>query len=255
MKQSKQENKLQEEILSLEKQVAELPKGKLICVRNGKYIKWFQSDGHEQIYIPKKRVSLAKSLAKKKYLQTKLEELKQEQLALKFYFKHQSTPKSLEMLKKDSPYFELLQDEFVLQSEELKKWQQSSYKKNPNHQEYLLHPTIDGNVVRSKSEAMISMILYLNKIPYHYEEELILNGIPLYPDFTIRHPKTGEVFYFEHFGMMDDPEYCQNVCSKLHIYTSNHIIPTINLITTYETKEHPLNLKEVEDVVKKYFLV
>ena len=64
--------------------------------------------------------------------------------------------------------------------------------------------------MRSKSEAMIAMSLYVQKIPYRYECELKLGSITLFPDFTIRHPETGEIFYWEHFGMMDKPD---NGCS------------------------------------------
>lgn len=81
----------------------------------------------------------------------------------------------------------------------------------------------------------------------------MLDEVVLYPDFTIRHPKTGEIFYWEHFGLMDDSNYCKNVLSKLQIYISNGIIPTIQLITTYETKDHPLNMEQVEKIVKQYF--
>ena len=75
-----------------------------------------------------------------------------------------------------------------------------------------------------------------------------------YPDFTIRHPKTGEIIYWEHFGLMDDPSYYQKTFSKLQLYASYGIIPSINLITTYETQEHPLSADIVEKIVKHYFL-
>ena len=42
-------------------------------------------------------------------------------------------------------------------------------------------------MLRSKSEAIIDRMLYQNKIPFHYEEKLVLDGIILYPDFVIRH--------------------------------------------------------------------
>lgn len=72
--------------------------------------------------------------------------------------------------------------------------------------------------------------------------------------FTIRHPKTGEVFYWEHFGLMDNPTYSKNAYSKLQLYTNHGIIPSIQLITTYETKEHPLTAETIEKIVENYFL-
>ncbi len=91
--------------------------------------------------------------------------------------------------------------------------------------------------MRSKSEAMIDMVLRIRKIPFRYKCLLELGGISFYPDFTIRHPVTAAVFYWEHFGIVDDPKYCQKAYSKLYTYFSYGIIPSINLIITYETRE------------------
>ena len=98
------------------------------------------------------------------------------------------------------------------------------------------------------------MLLYTNKIPFRYESPLQLNHITVYPDFTIRHPATGQFFYWEHFGLADQSEYRQNMISKLDLYTSHGLIPNINLITTYETKEHPLSMNYVKKTVAYYFL-
>ena len=78
------------------------------------------------------------------------------------------------------------------------------YEKNPKYPEHLIHKTVSGIYVRSKSESMIALQLYTEKIPFRYECALQLGETTLYPDFTILHPKTGEIFYWEHFGMMDE---------------------------------------------------
>ena len=93
----------------------------------------------------------------------------------------------------------------------------------------------------------------LNKIPFHYEEKLILDGIMLYPDFVMRHPFTGQYFYWEHFGMMDNPDYCNHACDKIKLYCRHGIIPSVNLILTYETKQCPLNADKVEMILQEYF--
>ena len=98
------------------------------------------------------------------------------------------------------------------------------------------------------------MFLYLNKIPFRYECALHLDETVLYPDFTILHPSTQQLYYWEHFGMMDSSVYAQNTYSKLQLYTSHNIIPSIQLITTFETKDHPLTQKTIEAIIKQYFL-
>ena len=98
------------------------------------------------------------------------------------------------------------------------------------------------------------MALTQNNIPFRYECALQLGETTIYPDFTIRHPRTGETYYWEHFGMMDNPAYRKSASLKLQNYISNGIIPTIQLITTYETKEKQLDLDIIEKIVKEYFL-
>lgn len=98
------------------------------------------------------------------------------------------------------------------------------------------------------------MLLHTSKIPFRYECALPLGDVIVYPDFTIRHPRTGQLFYWEHFGMMDNPAYIKNAFSKLQLYTEHGIVPSIQLLTTYETKEHPLDFAAAENLVKLYFL-
>ena len=97
------------------------------------------------------------------------------------------------------------------------------------------------------------MFLYINKIPFRYECALQLGEMTLYPDFTVKHPVTGEVYYWEHFGMMDEPNYCKKACSKLQLYSSHGILPTVNLIMTFESKKHPLSSDMIEEIIEYYF--
>lgn len=53
--------------------------------------------------------------------------------------------------------------------------------------------------------------------------------------------------------MMDEKHYYQNAFSKLQLYASYGFIPTINLITTYETKDSPLSSEMIEKTIDFYF--
>ena len=108
-------------------------------------------------------------------------------------------------------------------------------------------------MVTVPKEAIIDRMLFQNKIPFHYEEKLVLDGIILYPDFVIRHPITGQYFYWEHLGMMDNPDYCKHACDKIKLYCQHGIIPSVNLILTYETKQYPLSADKVERILQEYF--
>lgn len=250
-----EQTKLDNKIKSIKEQIEHLPPGKLICSHSGKYSKWFQSDGHTKSYIPKENRQLAEALAIKKYLSLLLEDLENEKCATQFYLRHSSQHgKAEQLLIKESEYKHLLVPYFTPISQELSNWANEPYKHNPLYPEQLIHDSASGYAVRSKSESMIDMALYVHRIPFRYECILTLGETVFYPDFTIRHPRTGEFYYWEHFGLMDNPAYAQKAFNKLHQYTVHGIIPSIQLITTYETKEHPLTMGKIEETVEQYFL-
>lgn len=236
---------------AIKKQLKEMPEGKLICCND----KWYQSDGHKKTYIKKKDKSLAEKLAVKKYLSTLLEDLEKEKLAIDFYFRHYpvENEKAEKLLTESSELQNLLSPYFSPLSKELDDWMKSPYEHNLKHPEHLTQKISATEFVRSKSEAMIAKVLKENKIPYRYECQLVLDDVELYPDFTIRHPKTGESFYWEHFGWLDKSDYVKIMHTKMQLYTSYNIMPGINLITTYETKEKPLTFEMVEMLIKYYF--
>ncbi len=250
-----EQQRLEQKLTSIQDKIQQLPEGKLICSRNGNYTKWFQSDGHHSTYIPRKNRKLAEQLAIKKYLSLAQKDLLQEQKAINFYLRHHSsTSYSDQLLSDDSGYSELLSPYFAPSSQELHVWMNSPYEHNTKYPEQLIHKTGLGICVRSKSEAIIAMLLHIHKIPFRYECALELGDTVIYPDFTLRHPQTGQIFYWEHFGMMDNSVYSQNAFSKLQLYTSNKIYPSMQLITTYETKEQPLDSAIVETLINHYFL-
>ena len=246
--------RLDEQINSLHSQIESLPDGKIICTPNGKGYKWYRSDGHKSVYIPKSERNLAEQLAVKKYLKQIEEDCKQEKIAIDFYLRHHQSSKAEDLLINKPGYQELLSSFFKPQSQIIEDWLKLPFEQNPKYPENKIHKTSSGNMVRSKSEALIDMILYTHKIPFRYECELQVGDYKIYPDFTIMHPKTGKIFYWEHFGKMDDPKYSRNVGDRIQTYVNKGIIPSIDLITTYESLIHPLSLEEVVTIVKEKFL-
>lgn len=251
----KEYRRLCHQLEEIQAKLAALPQGKLICTRNGHHFKWYQTDGHQKTYIPRQEQTLAQQLAFKKYLSLQSQYIAQEKRAIEYYLSHhKDVPSPAEKLLTAPQYKELLDHCFTPISQELSTWAAASYEQNRKYPEQLIYKTGSGNTVRSKSEAMIDMLLHVNSIPFRYECELQLGETTLYPDFTLRHPLTGNYFYWEHFGMMDNPAYCRNVSSKLQLYFSHGIIPSINLITTYETKDDPLDVEIVDGIIQHYFL-
>ncbi len=99
---------------------------------------------------------------------------------------------------------------------------------------------------------MIADALFENKIPYRYECLMLLDAFSCFPDFTILHPRTKETLIWEHFGLMDEESYAQNFSQKMCCYARNGWIPNQNLITTYETRERPLDARQILAAIENH---
>lgn len=54
--------------------------------------------------------------------------------------------------------------------------------------------------------------------------------------------------------MMDIPSYRDKAYNKLKTYGEYGIIPSPNLITTFETQNHPINSSEIERLIAEHFM-
>ena len=244
--------RLTRQINSLQAQLKTYPDGDFFSNKNGNRYKWFHLINGEKHYLKKKDHSLAEQLAIKKYLSLQLEDCLHEKAAIDFYLRHHVPAKAEQLLTQNSDYQSLLSPHFRPLSQELEEWSKSTFIQCTKYPENKIHLAPSGNMVRSKSEVLIDMILYTNHVPFRYECELVLNGITIYPDFTVRNPRTGKLYYWEHFGQMDNPEYAKKTVRKLDTYISNNIIPNIDLITTYETKDHPLTITTIDNIISEH---
>lgn len=244
---------ISEQISQTEKQLLQFPQGHISIAGNGPYTKWYQVKPGGRTYISKKNKTLAEQLIYKQYYSAHLHDLKREYQALNAYLDcYSDSSLQTDLLLQNPSYSQFLKNLGDPLNEELSEWAKSPYDQSTDHPDHLRFKSISGNTLRSKSEIFIDQSLFLHHIPYHYEEALSIDGITIYPDFTIRHPSTGKFWYWEHFGMMDSESYVQNVIWKLRLYIANGYIPSINLITTYETQDHPLDMVMVEGMINAY---
>ncbi len=124
--------------------------------------------------------------------------------------------------------------------------------------------TENNEHVRSKSEVIIANALKSADIPYRYEFPLLMDkngGDPgfqnydfchLHPDFYCLNLRTRQEFAWEHFGMMDDPDYAARAAEKLQLYAENGFFPGKNLIITMETMKNQLSSKILKEIIKTY---
>ena len=122
--------------------------------------------------------------------------------------------------------------------------------------------TDNNEQVRSKSEVIIANTLKASGVPYRYEFPLGIDKnaevsgnsdfCHLHPDFYCLNLRTRQEFVWEHFGMMDDPDYAARATEKLGLYAENGFFPGKNLIITMESSAKPLSSKLLKRVIQTY---
>lgn len=241
---------------ALREQLAECPPGTLqISKSNNYYTYRQQTEDGDTRYIPRSEESLAKQLAFKKYLELQIEELEATLKAVELFRKRMSRHhnKAARFLYENEGAGRLLKDCFPVQNAPLAAWAAQPPSDSAPHQEMRNQKCRSGHIVRSKSERMIANALFTARIPFRYEDPLILGGVTVHPDFTIRHPATGEYLYWEHFGMMDKPAYAGRASQALTLYANNGYYPFHNLIVTFEAGCQPLSDAQIDLMIDYYF--
>lgn len=132
------------------------------------------------------------------------------------------------------------------------KWQNEKFhgKKVPDDSPYF---TAKGEHVRSKSEVIIADRLNANGVPYHYEVETSLKGFGVqYPDFRVLNKRTRCVYFWEHSGMMEKPEYVRETIQKLENFENEDCLLGRDLIVTFESLGKPLSTKHIDKIIEHY---
>ncbi|MEK3984247.1 AAA family ATPase [Paenibacillus sp. FSL K6-3166] len=126
-----------------------------------------------------------------------------------------------------------------------------SSKQKRYFEENLIHKTIRGEMVRSKSEVIVANILDKMKIEYFYEEPLNISGKTYIPDFTLRYQ--GKTSYLEHLGMLRDKSYKKRWDEKRSNYESVGISEDIgNLIITEDGLDGSLDAMLIESKIQNW---
>ncbi len=239
---------------NLVSRIRSLPEGKLRIEANGIHKKWYRSFRDKpEVYIKKNNRELAMQLALKKHLTNNMAVIDLHLSSLETIIeKLPDYPVPLSHY--DEEFQTLLEPNYEQRSLFIKKWLTSPFQSNTEFPERLNVPTKAGILVRSKSESIIANELFAFDIPFHYEQKLVIGETIIYPDFTIPGKEETELPYiWEHFGMMEKPNYIASALSKLKLYIESGYIPGINLILTFEKKDMPLDIVYVNSLISHFF--
>ena len=210
----------------------------------------------QRTYIRKKDLDLVRKLAQKKYDRALRRVLLKQIRAVDRFLKDYDPPAIRDLCKKmPDDLRQMIQTPFLDDDAYVRQWLSVTYLAAPFKEGAPEYYTARGERVRSKTEKIIADTLYYAGIPYRYEYPLQLkDGRIFRPDFIILNKRTRTEYILEHFGMMDDPDYCSKALEKLSIYMQNGIFPGDQLILTYESSRHPFSTNDLSGLIPHYFM-
>lgn len=212
--------------------------------------------GYYGKYIKKSEITLIQNLAQKEYEENLLKAIDIQLNEIQKFLTKYNPDLLANVFTKLPKSKRALITPYVLSDEEYaKSWQNVPFSSKDfavNDPEIY---TERNERVRSKSEKILADKFLKNQIPYKYECPLTLKGYGVvYPDFTLLNKRTRKTFFWEHLGMMDNPIYSESAVTKIESYVKSGIYPGKSLLLTYETKNHPLNIKMVDKLIHKFLM-
>lgn len=139
-------------------------------------------------------------------------------------------------------------------SKECIEWMNEPYEKADGYTRYNNVPTSLGIKVKSKTERDIIESLLGFGIPVRYEEVIYIDSHRIAPDVSCMSPSSGKLFYWEHYGKMDNYNYRRNFRWKMEQFEKVGIYPGKNLIITFEGDGQFLSTAEINEIIKSKIL-
>ena len=252
---------LQKRVSMLEKRLAATPEGSLHAVRHGErtafYVRTCKDYKLSEQYIRIADKETAASLAEKRYIRKVLPKLRSN---LRAACRFMSVYSGMEEddAAGELPEYVLALSEGIYTSPEKRSetWLAQTWTQRPGYDGDLRFETLRGDLVRSKSEVLISDALYHYGIPYLYERPFCTDILraPLFPDFTLYDVRTDREVFWEHFGMMDDSGYAERTCKKLSVYLNSGLTPGKDLICSFETARSPISSFDIDRLIRAYLI-
>ncbi len=210
---------------------------------------------YKRVYVNDSLKAEANLVAEKMYAEVLSKDISNRIEVIDALLNNFRTPYCSEELLCNNPWLAQLLPKRQLEDDRHFQWKKKPYERNWEYKENLIYPTIvPGLKVRSKSEALIVSRLENYSIPYHYDEVLNLNGTRISIDFRCLNVNTEKVWYWDHRGMMDNPDYLRKTLFCEKTFFDAGIIQGINLIVTAETKKSPLDMLLVDEMIRIFLL-
>ena len=103
----------------------------------------------------------------------------------------------------------------------------------------------NGIYYRSAAEREIAIFYTEMGIPFKYEPEIIIKGLPkpVYPDFVIYIEELDNCKIHEHFGMKNSASYLRITAVKYTNYAEAGLVPELDVLFTNDTEDLPFDIR------------
>ncbi|MCR4691075.1 MAG: hypothetical protein K5739_07015 [Lachnospiraceae bacterium] len=249
---------LKKAIRVAERNIKNYPKGRLRISQSGNQVRYYHvlpGQDRSGTYIKRDRLDVINQLAQKDYTERFIRSARKELSRLEQCMGLLSNGDADLVYQTLGDRRKAFVEPYILPDEVYaERWKKEEFKTNTYMPETKKYETRQGEMVRSKSEAILADILFELGIPYHYEQALMLNNhMVRYPDFTLLKVKSRELIYLEHFGLLDDENYREGCLKKLDEYMNNGIYLGKNLLITYESEWCSLDIGGTRRMLKDIF--
>lgn len=221
--------------------------------KHGKSHQYYICEGNHYRYLPKSDHHIAKSIIQSTYAKKIHEEAARRHYHINQLLKnpininehiYQSFPEGKQAMI-DS--YEISKEDFI------KAWEAKEYMPNPYEMESTSYYTKKNECVRSKSEIIIADTMNDLGIPYKYEHPFTTTyGEIIYPDFLILNPNTLHEAYYEHFGLMDNPEYVVKTVHKIEAFGKKGFFLGTGLLATFENGYTSIDTRMLREMLEQW---
>ena len=236
------EKSTKKELVDIEKELSQLPNGKLYIKREMFYSYYCPSKKKEKCIT--KNPELIRQLARCEYLQTRKKQLENNLSHSISEFDHRTPHQLIATLPK--AYQSVPEAYFYHPSVE--SWLSHPPRintLNPEDAKYLYKDI----TYRTLSEREIAKKLDENGLLFYYDSRFDIGIAEVSPDFYIKNPFNGKIFLWEFFGAFHIPNYGKRMNDKMASYPKIGFTENDNLIITFEY--HLRDTECLQDIIDK----
>lgn len=248
-------NLIRKTIEETEKKQKQFPEGH-ISIKNihGKPYYYYSKPGSKEKHLTNKDDELIKQLLQKSYSNSVLKAAKRELDALETMLQIYPETLSEDIYENLPEARKKYVEPVILGDEQLaRRWMSEPYVLKPFKNDAPVYKTIRGERVRSKSEVMIADRMYVRGVPYKYECPIMIDGKVIHPDFSSMRMSDHKIIYHEHCGMMDDPDYVNDLVERVNLYNQAGIVQGDRLTFSFETSDKPLDIRVIDRLIDEFF--